>query len=225
MITRKTALSTLFIVSPALCLLAACSSTTGKGPRAPEAAASMPSSGEAASAAPQAEAAPADEAKAQPTLTGRMGDAVVAPLGDLNLIKAAIPDILRDAQAAPYALPPEPMCPHIATQVKALDMALGADLDVPKTADNPSVLERGVDVVGDASVSAVRNTTTGILPFRGWVRKLTGAERHSRKVAAAITAGSLRRAYLKGYAKARGCEWPGQPPASQPAPAATPAQP
>lgn len=50
-----------------------------------------------------------------------------------------------------------------------------------------------------------------MIPFRGWVRKLTGAERYSRKVSAAIAAGAIRRAYLKGLGQAAGCAAPAAP--------------
>ena len=60
-------------------------------------------------------------------------------------------------------------------------------------------------------IGAVRNTTEGVIPFRGWVRKLTGAERYSRKVSAAIAAGAIRRAYLTGLGQAAGCEAPAAP--------------
>jgi hypothetical protein len=43
------------------------------------------------------------------------------------------------------------------------------------------------------------------------VRKLSGAERYERKVAAAIAAGSVRRAYLKGLGQAAGCAAPAAP--------------
>jgi hypothetical protein len=44
-----------------------------------------------------------------------------------------------------------------------------------------------------------------VVPYRGWVRKLTGAERYSKEVAAAIAAGTVRRAFLKGVVVTRGC--------------------
>jgi hypothetical protein len=37
------------------------------------------------------------------------------------------------------------------------------------------------------------------------VRKLSGAERYSKQVAAAIAAGTVRRAFLKGMAQASAC--------------------
>jgi len=44
-----------------------------------------------------------------------------------------------------------------------------------------------------------------VIPFRGWIRKLTGAERYSKRVAAAITAGAVRRAFLKGVRVMKNC--------------------
>ena len=126
-------------------------------------------------------------------------------MGDLNLVRDKIPDALKEALASPYAEPPVRECAALTERIQALDAALGADLDAPKTGNEASLLERGVDQVGKASINMISDTTTGIVPFRGWVRRLTGAERHSKRVAAAITAGSLRRAYLKGYARAQGC--------------------
>ena len=56
-----------------------------------------------------------------------------------------------------------------------------------------------------AAVGALQRTAEGVIPFRGWIRKLSGAERHSRQVAAAITAGGVRRAFLKGVRASRSC--------------------
>lgn len=150
----------------------------------------------------------------------RVGEAVTSPLNDLNLTSETIPEVLKEAAAAPYGLPTDVSCANLGAQVLALDGVLGADLDAPVTPNNPSLLERGAGEVGNASVSALRNTAEGIVPFRGWVRKLTGAERHSRKVAAAITAGAIRRGYLKGQAQARGCDIAAAA-APSPAPAAS----
>ena len=51
----------------------------------------------------------------------------------------------------------------------------------------------------------MRRTVEGFVPFRSWLRKLSGAEKHSKQVAAAITAGAIRRAYLKGRGDAMAC--------------------
>lgn len=139
------------------------------------------------------------------------GDAVIAPLGDLNLNQTPIPPILLDAALWPYSAPPVITCETLAAAIAPLDAALGADLDTAPTALNPGLLERGSVLAGDAAISAVRGATEGLIPFRGWVRKLTGAEAYSKKVRAAIAAGAVKRAYLKGLGAAKGCAPPAAP--------------
>lgn len=145
------------------------------------------------------------------TPSTQIGQAATTPLSDFNLVRAEIPPVLAAAQRAPYALPAERDCAALAAQVRALDAALGADLDTPATESNPSLVERGGGAVGDAAVGAVRSAAEGIVPFRGWVRKLSGAERYSKDVAAAIAAGTIRRAYLKGLGASAGCQAPAAP--------------
>jgi hypothetical protein len=151
-------------------------------------------------------AACATKPEADKSTPEKVGEAVISPLNDLNLVQASIPEVLQAAAAAPYGPPaPDSTCEQLTTSIHALDAVLGLDLDAPASADSPSLLERGVGQVENASVSALKNTTQSIVPFRSWVRKLTGAERYSKKVSAAITAGGIRRAYLKGVSHAKGC--------------------
>lgn len=135
----------------------------------------------------------------------QVGQAVVTPLSDLNLVRADIPEPLRAAAQAPYGVPADSSCAALTAEIQRLDAVLGADLDTPPTAANPSLLERGGTAAGDAAVGALRSTAENVIPFRGWVRKLTGAEKYSREVAAAITAGGVRRAFLKGLRAAGRC--------------------
>lgn len=140
-----------------------------------------------------------------------VADAATTPLSDLNLVKAEIPPVLAAALKAPYLAPAAPGCEAIAAEVTQLEAVLGADLDVPPSAARPSLIERGSSAAGDAAVGALRGAAEGVIPFRGWVRKLSGAERYSREVAAAIAAGTVRRSYLKGVGQARGCAAPAAP--------------
>jgi hypothetical protein len=142
---------------------------------------------------------------------GAVGQAATTPLSDLNLVRAEIPPVLAAAQKAPYGPPVERSCAAIAAEVQALDAVLGADLDAPPRGDDPGLVERGGQAVGDVAVGAVRRTAEDVVPFRGWVRKLTGAERYERRVQAAVTAGTIRRAYLKGIAQSLGCAPPAGP--------------
>ena len=139
------------------------------------------------------------------------GDAVTAPLGDLNLVRAEIPPVLAAAQKGPYAAPEDWSCPALAAEIAELDAALGADLDTPVTAANPSLIERGAELATDSAIGQLRGATTAVVPFRGWVRKLSGAERYSREVSASIAAGTIRRAYLKGLGRAENCQEPAAP--------------
>jgi hypothetical protein len=152
-----------------------------------------------------------DTAKGAAKEGAQLQKAVEAPLADLNLVQEKIPPVLLAALKAPYALPSQRACPDLANEVRALDGALGADLDTPPTAANPGLVERGTSMVGDAANDALRGAAESVIPFRGWVRKLDGAERHSREVAAAIAAGSVRRAFLKGVGQTLGCEAPAAP--------------
>lgn len=132
-------------------------------------------------------------------------DAATVPLQDLHLVHAEIPAPLREAQAQPYGVPEDASCPALLAQVRGLDEVLGPDLDAPETDAQPSLIERGTKEARKAAVGALRRTTEDVIPFRSWVRKLSGAERYSKKVAAAIAAGTIRRAFLKGLIASRTC--------------------
>ncbi len=133
-------------------------------------------------------------------------DAVTAPLNDLNIVKADIPEVLLEAQIQPYAIPENKSCEALLVQIIDLDAVLGPDLDANETHNKPSLIERGNEQATKAAIGAIRRTTESVIPYRSWVRKLNGAERYSKKVAAAITAGTIRRGYLKGMMVAQGCE-------------------
>jgi hypothetical protein len=98
-------------------------------------------------------------------------------------------------------MPADASCTGIATGVRELDEVLGPDLDAPPGKGNTGLLERGED----AATGALQRTAEGVMPFRGWVRKLTGAERYARQVSAAITAGGVRRGFLRGLSVAKAC--------------------
>jgi hypothetical protein len=141
-----------------------------------------------------------------PTKTGtQITQAATTPFSDLNLVRADIPPVLGAAQKAPYGVPADRSCPALASEIRSLDAALGADLDTPSTAANPSLIDRGSNAVSDAAGHALQGAAEGVIPFRGWVRKLSGAERYSKEVAAAIAAGTIRRAFLKGLGLSAGC--------------------
>ncbi len=189
-----------------LALLTACA-TPGEAP--------SPAPETSGASAPPAEAKAGTEADASDKAGALVKSSGVVqtaaqPLNDLNLLQSRIPEVLTAAQPAPYAQPADSSCAGLQAELLALDAALGPDIDASGPAgSDPGLVGKAVDFVGDAAMDSVRGTVNavvdGVIPFRSWVRKLSGAERYSRAVAAAIRAGTLRRPFLKGWARAAGC--------------------
>lgn len=138
-------------------------------------------------------------------------DAAMAPLEDLNVKQSDIPPVLKRAVASPYDMTGLDRCEAIAAEIGRLDAALGPDLDEAGPPDKRGKVKKVVDKVKDAGVSEVRGKTESVLPFRSWVRKLTGAARHQKKVQAAIHSGGIRRGYLKGAGMQMNCAPPAAP--------------
>ena len=164
-----------------------------------------------ADAAPGPAGSPDVSAKAE-TLVKDSGVVQTAtqPLNDLNLMQTRIPPVLTAAAQGAYAVPADTSCAALQAELLALNAALGPDIDASGTPGaDPGLMGKAVDFVGDAAMDSVRGSVNavvdGVIPFRSWVRRLSGAERYSKAVAAAIRAGTLRRPFLKGWAQAAGC--------------------
>lgn len=141
------------------------------------------------------------------TTSTRIGNAATTPLSDLNVAKATIPDVLVTARNHPYQIPVTQNCVAISLAIRELDDVLGADLDAAASTGDPSLVARASTLAQDRMVGALQRTAEGLMPFRGWVRKLSGAERHAKHVDASIAAGTARRAFLKGIAASQNCAW------------------
>lgn len=147
-------------------------------------------------------------------------NAATAPLEDLNLKRRDIPPLLKAVAANPYALPPKLECSAIRSELAGLETVLGPDMtpreievasndsgflsglqntEVPTTDE---AIEGGGNLAHDAAMGLIRSHTS-ILPFRSIIRRITGAERHQKRLEDAYQAGKLRRAYLKGVAETR----------------------
>jgi hypothetical protein len=133
--------------------------------------------------------------------------AATAPLRDLNVVRVKIPEVLLQTLTDPYARPPRGWkCGELIALVQPLDDVLGPDIDRIPPGD-----ENLMDRSRQTALGAAADFASDAIPFRGWVRKLTGAERHDQLVQSAIIAGNVRRAYLKGLGETRGCNPPGTP--------------
>ncbi len=140
------------------------------------------------------------------------GDAAMAPLEDLNLKREQIPIILQDAVNKPYDLTGLDRCDAIAREVRKLDALLGKDFDEPPPPkDQSTMADKSGKMANNAAVGAVRGASRSIIPFRGLVRQMTGADAHAKEVDTAIQAGKVRRAYLKGVGMNKNCAPPAAP--------------
>lgn len=131
-----------------------------------------------------------------------IGRAVTEPLRDTRIQDDRIPEVLQLAASAPYSTRGMTNCAAIAAEVGRLNTALGTDADAPGTPPNE----------GAALAATATRTAIGVLiPGRGIIRAVTGADRQQARVEAAVHAGTIRRSYLKGIGMQRGCSPPAAP--------------
>lgn len=193
---------TLAIVLAASFATAADSQTKSTGQRTPPGSVSAPLPPPPPPPDPKDQIKTSDQAKRE-----SVQGAATAPLRDLNMIKTQIPEILLIALEDPYARPPRNWkCPALSALVRPLDAALGPDLDNMPPGDE-NLMDRGKQT----ALSIAGDLASGAIPFRGVVRRLSGANSHEKLVQSAIIAGNVRRAYLKGLGEARGCPPPATP--------------
>lgn len=162
----------------------------------------------------QKQSAPSDDGRIKSTSEANkegISGAVSAPLRDVNIVRTKIPRVLLEAMDDPYQRPNPADCRTLVALVEPLDAALGEDIDRNPPQENEDLMDRSRKAAGEAALGAIASTAQDLIPMRGWVRKLTGAERHDRLVQSAIASGNVRRAYLKGLGEARGCNPPATP--------------
>lgn len=145
------------------------------------------------------------------TVAAGAGAAATAPLEDFNLRRQQIPTVLLQAELNPYDLRNLNQCSTIGAEVARLNEALGPDTDEPPAQDGSYLSERAADAAAKAALDAIRDTTTDFIPGRSWIRRLSGADQHSKHVQKAIQAGRMRRAFLKGIGMQRNCAPPAAP--------------
>jgi hypothetical protein len=126
-----------------------------------------------------------------------IGSVAAAPLKDLGLVRPEAPRQLADI-AYPYDLVRLTSgCAQISYEIGSLDALLGQEFYTA-----PSGVS---DRAGQAAMGAAEGAASGLIPFRGVVRTVTGANRAQANVEHAIEMGVLRRAFLRGYGAAQGC--------------------
>lgn len=128
-------------------------------------------------------------------------DVATKPLSDMNLKKDEIPPLLIEARERPYDLTGLNRCSAIGSAIVALDGVLGDDIDVVDPKTDGEKRGNSAGNIGKAIVGS-------LIPFGGIIREVSGANAAQREWNAAIYAGSVRRAFLKGVGQQKGCNYP-----------------
>ena len=127
--------------------------------------------------------------------SGKVEGAMSRPFRDLGLMREVIPAPLAKAYGAPYAIDDPVACPALSAEIASLNAVLRPDVD--------DIQPKAGSAAGDMLFDAFQGALD--LPFRGALRRLSGAEGRDRARAAAVLAGMVRRGWLKGVAHEAGC--------------------
>lgn len=115
-----------------------------------------------------------------------------------------VPPKLLAIQEDPYSLAGLGKCAAIIREVDELNAVLGADVN--EQVDKSRAKKR------EETAGRVAGTVAGgIIPFRGLIAEVTGANAERRRYALAVYAGTVRRGFLKGVGLERGCKAPARP--------------
>lgn len=115
-----------------------------------------------------------------------------------------VPPKLLAIQENPYSLAGLGKCAAIIGEVNELNAVLGPDVNEQVDKDRAKKREE--------TAGRVAGTVAGgIIPFRGLIGEVTGANAERRRYALAVYAGTVRRGFLKGVGLERGCKAPARP--------------
>ena len=131
-------------------------------------------------------------------------DIARTPLEDFNIASDELPEALVKASVNPYAHDGLTTCNAIVAEIAELDMVLGADFDI-------AIREEGGDGISINEGRIAKSIIGSFIPFRSLIREVTGANDRRDAFRLAVTAGMMRRGYLKGLGQGRGCDYPARP--------------
>jgi len=141
--------------------------------------------------------------------TGRTADtrrgvmsAAATPMRDVGLIKPDIPPLLRNYEY-PYGTASLVSCQAVAYEIGELDAVLGPESFQPGPARN--IWDKSGDLAEQGTVAVAQSAANGLIPFRSWVRMISGASAAERDALRAFANGQQRRTFLRGYGASMGC--------------------
>jgi len=131
-----------------------------------------------------------------------VSDAAYIPFRDVGLIRPEIPLLLRNLQY-PYATATLTNCAAVTREIGQLDAVLGPESYQP--GPNRNIWDRSGDFAEEQVIDAAESTAQDLIPFRSWVRRISGASRAERDALRAVANGQQRRTFLRGYGASLGC--------------------
>lgn len=134
---------------------------------------------------------------------GGLVEGALAPLADVNVRREEIPPILRELDV--YNKPVPTSCAGIEIEIADLESFVGSDIDELQIQQALGFRDQAMNLADDQAYGLVSDITRDLIPFRGMVRRATGASAHDRALRDAYHRGRLRRSYLKGIGFAMGC--------------------
>jgi hypothetical protein len=134
-----------------------------------------------------------------------LADAALGPLEDFNIRRDGIPLVLAKIRN-PYDVPETITCKQIESEIVELNKVLPPDWDAgPKPQKTESLSSMAASEASEQLLKAVASEATGLIPYRSWVRKLSGANGYEKKVKQAVEKGRHRRTFLKARGQGMGC--------------------
>lgn len=130
-------------------------------------------------------------------------NAAATPLRDVGIIRPEIPPMLRTLQYPYQTASLASGCPAVAYEIGQLDAILGPESFQPGPARN--IWDRSGDLAETQTIDLAQDTAEGIIPFRSWVRRISGASAAEREALRAFANGQQRRTFLRGYGASLGC--------------------
>ncbi len=128
-----------------------------------------------------------------------VGDSVTEPFDGKE-----VPAKLLAIQDNAYSLSGLRKCAAIQQEIRELNDVLGPDVN--EQVDKSRAKKR------EETAGRVAGSVAGsLIPFKGLIGEITGANAERRRYAMAVYAGTVRRGFLKGVGLQRGCKAPARP--------------
>lgn len=123
------------------------------------------------------------------------------PLKDMNIIKKKVPAELEAMMEDPYSLRGLRTCKQYAAEVAKISEMVGPDVDSAEAR-----ADKKKQTPAEFAFGATEAIAGSLIPFSGVIRFVSGAQKRERFAQSAVYAGTVRRSFIKGTARAKGCK-------------------